>query len=242
MSEYKIIKTKTLDAICQSIRNAENSEDIVKISKVPERIDGLTVGIERLNTKIDKKSDFNKKLFEGTLTKITEEDLEGVTKLAAYCIKAQEQLTEINIPDTVEEFAGDCIFDCYKLAKIKLPFIGTTKENPVSLTTLVNEWAQEGLEIELTAATKLTNTFKQCSIKKVILNNGITSIPVDCFSSSTITEVVLPDTLTEIDDYAFDDCSNLKEINLPEGIKILGDYSFSGTGLDHIKLSGHFGI
>lgn len=227
MSEYAIINVSTLDAICNGLRVAEGSEELVKINEVASKI-------ETIGEKLIKKQDFNKNLFEGTLTKITEQDLEGVTKLAKRCIESQESLTEINIPDTVEKFETDCIFDCHKLTKIKLPFIGTTKENPVELIALVNKWAEEGLEIELTSATELTNTFEGCPIKKVTLNNGITSISQHCFSESTIAEVVLPDTLTVIDDYAFDSCSNLQKIDFSDKITDLGDYSFSGAGLNTV--------
>ena len=229
MNEFAIINVSTLDEICDGLRAAEGSEELVKINEVASKI-------EALGEKLIKKQEFNKKLFEGTLTKITEEDLEGVTKLTAYCVENQHQLKEIIIPDMVEEFETQCISGCENLTTIKLPFVGLAKEKPLPFSDFVDDWALGELEIELTSATKLTNTFEGCSIKKVKLNSGITLIPLDCFTNSTITEVVLPDTLTTIDDNAFDSCSNLQKIELPEGIIEVRDSSFLGAGLSTIYI------
>lgn len=47
---------------------------------------------------------------------------------------------------------------------------------------------------------------------------------VDCLQD--IKEVVLPDTITSIGDYAFWGCSNLHTINLPDSITYIGNYAF----------------
>ena len=43
-----------------------------------------------------------------------------------------------------------------------------------------------------------------------------------------VTSVVLPDTVREIGQYAFTNCSSLAEINLPEGLRSIGISAFSG--------------
>ncbi len=45
--------------------------------------------------------------------------------------------------------------------------------------------------------------------------------------------VTVPEGVTDIPDYAFADCSSLKEVTLPEGLKTIGDYAFLGcTGIE----------
>ena len=44
-----------------------------------------------------------------------------------------------------------------------------------------------------------------------------------------MTSVTLPSTIEEIKQYAFDDCSNLKEVRLNEGLKRIGYNAFSDT-------------
>lgn len=48
------------------------------------------------------------------------------------------------------------------------------------------------------------------------------------FLNSPITSIVLPDTVTEIDDYAFYGCKNLSSVLAPPTCKRIGNYAFSG--------------
>lgn len=40
--------------------------------------------------------------------------------------------------------------------------------------------------------------------------------------------------LTEVGDYCFDKCTNLKDIRLPDTVEIIGNYAFRETGIDKI--------
>ena len=52
-----------------------------------------------------------------------------------------------------------------------------------------------------------------------------------------IGSLVLPDSVTEIGDYAFSDCSSLTSIVIRDGITEIGDYAFSEyTGLASIVI------
>ena len=46
--------------------------------------------------------------------------------------------------------------------------------------------------------------------------------------NSSVEKITLPDTITKIDDYAFNSCSSLTSINLPEGLTTIGQSAFSG--------------
>ena len=55
----------------------------------------------------------------------------------------------------------------------------------------------------------------------------IDTIGVSCFADcDIITSVVLPDTVTEIDDYAFNTCEDLEYIYLPDGLTRIGNSAF----------------
>ena len=47
------------------------------------------------------------------------------------------------------------------------------------------------------------------------------------YSASNVLEVVLPDTITEIEDYAFANCVNLRSINIPKSVKKIGKNAFA---------------
>ena len=56
-------------------------------------------------------------------------------------------------------------------------------------------------------------------IKKVVIEDGFTSIAQNAFSNlRSLEEVVIPDSVTFIDYTAFSNCQSLKKINLPDSI------------------------
>lgn len=90
--------------------------------------------------------------------------------------------------------------------------------------------------------------------------NGITIISKGTFNNTDIEEVILPESLISIEDetfayctklrkvtikskklekignYAFHNTINLEIINLPDSISIIGQYAFSGSGIESIKI------
>ena len=65
-------------------------------------------------------------------------------------------------------------------------------------------------------------------IKKVVVENGVTSIGSDAFlRCENLTEVVLPDGLTDIGNEAFMECKALTDINIPDSVTTLGSAAFS---------------
>lgn len=64
-------------------------------------------------------------------------------------------------------------------------------------------------------------------VKKVIIENGITSIGKNAFSScSRLTEAVIPSSVTHIGDYAFLGCSDLSKATIPNGVAYIGNQAF----------------
>ena len=65
-------------------------------------------------------------------------------------------------------------------------------------------------------------------VKKVIIPQGVEIGGDGFFNCSGLTEIVLPDGLTEISNYAFYGCTSLKTINIPESVNRIGQNAFSG--------------
>lgn len=75
------------------------------------------------------------------------------------------------------------------------------------------------------------------SIQKLVFAEGIQEIPdhAACYFGNLV-EVVLPSTVTSIAGYAFFHCERLKHIDLPTGLKRIGEAAFEWAGLESIKL------
>lgn len=93
----------------------------------------------------------------------------------------------------------------------------------------------DGFEIENGVLKKYTGTATE-----VVIPEGVTSIGDYAFiGCSSLTEVVIPERVTSIGDYAFADCSSLSGMTLPKGLISIGYEAFCGcSGLEYIKSFG----
>lgn len=66
------------------------------------------------------------------------------------------------------------------------------------------------------------------SIKKVIIEKGITSIGDYAFSNSGVENVFIPSTVTKIGNNAFTNCTDLKSLDLPESLSSIGEEALMG--------------
>ena len=65
----------------------------------------------------------------------------------------------------------------------------------------------------------------------------VSKLGVGLFSvNNEIEQVVLPETVTVIGWYAFDQCKNLYSATLPEGLKEIAPNAFRGCGLKSVVL------
>ena len=74
---------------------------------------------------------------------------------------------------------------------------------------------------------------KEIDVVEVVIEEGITSLSMFAFLGlDKLERVTLPDTLKEIGDFCFADCSKLRSMNRPKGLEIVGFESFKGCMFD----------
>jgi hypothetical protein len=175
----------------------------------------------------------------------------GVTNIGEFAFYGCWSLTQIAIPEGVSKIAGFTFRDCYQLAHISIPG---------SVTSIGADAFYECFSLtNFTVGRSITNigegAFAACialnSIGVDALNTAYTSVDGVLFDKSLATLVAfpagksgdytIPDTVSEIDGYAFYYCTNLSGITLPDSITGIGDYAF-GWCFNLVSLSMGNGI
>ena len=124
-------------------------------------------------------------------------------------------------------------------------FTGSVKlpdyHNGFPITELM-EIRETPIEIELPSGpvTDYLETgafFNNTSLTNIELPNFITEIPDQAFYGCTALESVsIPDGVTSIGYYAFRDCTLLENINIPDRVTSIGSYAFSRCALKEIEI------
>jgi hypothetical protein len=74
--------------------------------------------------------------------------------------------------------------------------------------------------------TKYTGSDTVIEIPESYKNYKVTVIGASVFNNSKITEVTIPSSIKQIEDYAFSSCHSLTKVNLSEGLEILNNSVF----------------
>ena len=168
-------------------------------------------------------------------------------------------LTSVTIPDSVKEIANDAFFGCENLSIIYGDPFSTAqtyaeKNNITFVTTMPRGTCGENLTWTLsndgtlvisgTGNMTMIRVFYDTpwyryreNIKKVIIEDGVTSVGNDAFYECTnLASVNIPDSITIIGSGAFSDCTSLTSVNIPDSVTIIEDYAFQHTSLTSVTI------
>ena len=98
----------------------------------------------------------------------------------------------------------------------------------------------QGAMQDYTSAVQVPWFLKRADIKKIVVQNGVTSIGDYAFyGCENVTSVSLPSTVTQIGKLAFYGCKNLSTLTLPDSVTVVEDYAFAkASGLQTIVFKG----
>ena len=127
-------------------------------------------------------------------------------------------LTSITLPNDIFGFSGDMLSGCKSLRKIpKLPSAG-----------LAQEWLKGSLVVSGRG---------KCNDRDIVIPNYFKRIGYGAFSGTQITSIVIPDSVTSIDERAFNGCTNLTSIKIPNSVTSIGFRAFyQCTSLSSVEI------
>ena len=81
------------------------------------------------------------------------------------------------------------------------------------------------------------HAFADCSLSNVAIPDSVTDIGDYAFEyCCSLSNMVIPNSVTKIGDYAFSDCSSLSKIVIPNSVTDIGDYAFAHCSLSNIAI------
>lgn len=140
---------------------------------------------------------------------------------------AKTALTNVVLPDSLTVI-GQHVFDHCQLTSISMPSCVKLDTNCIRI--FENNGKDMVVTIRFVNDTVLDDYLLYNSgAKQVVLENGIEKIGNYTFAKNVFAEIDLPETLTDIGDYAFYLCENLNNVYIPKNTDNIGAYTFAKT-------------
>lgn len=184
---------------------------------------------------------YNENLLEGPV----------LSNVGAFAFEGCSSLTEIELPDSVNEIGTGAFSECTSLAEFDFPDNVTTIEDSTFFgcsaldmeklpdqITEINDAAFSGCtslsvsEIPLGVTRLGDQAFSGCTaIENINVPSSISSIGAGVFSNCTSLEsATVPDNLKSFGDSMFSGCTSLESCNIPSRLEAFGNGTFASCG------------
>ena len=163
---------------------------------------------------------------------------EGVTEIEFRAFSRCSGLTSITIPEGVTVIEEGAFCGCSGLTSITIPesvrSIGSGAFKDTALYKNKDNWNNGVLYID----NCLINAKPDVVPSEYTIRQGTRVIANFAFDDcSGLTSITIPESVTEIGNFAFDGCSGLTSVTIPKSVTVIGDGAFSEcSGLKSITI------
>ncbi len=137
----------------------------------------------------------------------------AVTKIEKYALYNCPKVTSITIPNSIKQLSSSSFEDCHSLKSFNV-----NTENP-------NYSSTDGILFNKNRTT-LIKYPRSKQGNQYNIPNSITKIGKNAFRDSKLKTIIVPNSVVEIEAYAFKNCNSLTKINIPENIKNIEEHTF----------------
>ena len=230
-----------------------NLDHITKVvfgdSKIPDNILSGYTNITEIEIRETVKT-IGDYAFKGCTSLVSIVIPDSVTSIGNYAFNGCTSLTRAAIGDSVTSIGNYAFYNCTSLVSIVIPASVTSIGNyafyncqsikDVYYTGNVEDWL--GINFSVYSSTPMFYAqnlyFNNELVTEIIIPDSITSIDNYAFHNCTsLTSVVISDSVTSIGNYAFYNCTSLTSIEIPDSITSIGYDAFCGcTSLTSIEI------
>lgn len=154
----------------------------------------------------------------------------SIKKIGKSSIANCAELEKITLSDNITSIPTGAFNSDYKLTSIELP----SKLNSIGTSAFLNCESLESINIPNSVTEIGERAFSNSGLKKLVIPNEITVINSGlCSYCDKLETVVFSTATTEIKNDAFLECPKLKNIDLPDSLKKIGENAFlTGTNVN----------
>ena len=162
----------------------------------------------------------------------------GITRISGYMFKGCSSLKSVAIPNTVTKFGWSAFEGCSSLKSVKIPnsvtsiendaFLGCSSLTSINIPSEVNRIYYNAFDgcSSLTSIEVSDKNAIYSSKEGVLFNKDGTEL-IRCPEGKVEPNYEIPSSVTEIWEYAFENCNNIESINISESFIILDEKIFN---------------